>query len=49
MKFHVAVTEGSLQALNARRKDERDREEDWIAARRKELSCPACHGPRPPQ
>ncbi|CAM5735258.1 Ribbon-helix-helix protein CopG domain-containing protein OS=Streptomyces fumanus OX=67302 GN=GCM10018772_70490 PE=4 SV=1 [Streptomyces fumanus] len=40
MKFHVAVTENALKALNARRKDERDREEDWIAARRKELILP---------
>ncbi|MGC9478790.1 hypothetical protein ACP4I1_32205 [Streptomyces sp. WG4] len=40
MKFHVAVTEDALKALNARRKDERDREEEWIAARRKELILP---------
>ncbi|MGW3253536.1 hypothetical protein ACWDCX_23620 [Streptomyces fungicidicus] len=40
MKFHVAVTEDALKALNARRKDEREREEEWIAARRKELILP---------
>ncbi|MEV6147034.1 hypothetical protein [Streptomyces sp. NPDC051992] len=40
MKFHVAVTEQALKALNARRKDEQDREEEWIAARRKELIEP---------
>ncbi|MFD8268507.1 hypothetical protein [Streptomyces althioticus] len=40
MKFHVAVTKGALEALNARRDDERDREERWIAARRKELILP---------
>jgi hypothetical protein len=40
MKFHVAVTEGALKALNAHRKDERDREEEWIAARRRELLVP---------
>ncbi|MFI2764863.1 hypothetical protein ACH5A3_39540 [Streptomyces echinatus] len=39
-KFHVAVTEDALKALNARRKAEQDREEDWIAARRKELILP---------
>lgn len=40
MKFHVAVTEDALKALNARRKEERDREEEWVAARRKELILP---------
>jgi hypothetical protein len=40
MKFHVAVTEDALEALNARRKEEREREEEWIAARRKELILP---------
>ncbi|MFD4412443.1 hypothetical protein [Streptomyces sp. NPDC058475] len=40
MKFHVAVTEDALKALNALRKAERDREEEWIAARRKELILP---------
>ncbi|MFF3958839.1 hypothetical protein ACFYY1_37390 [Streptomyces sp. NPDC001890] len=40
MKFHVAVTEDALKALNGRRKDEREREEEWIAARRKELIAP---------
>ncbi len=40
MKFHVAVTEDALKALNERRKDEREREEEWIAARRKELILP---------
>ncbi|GAA3312173.1 hypothetical protein GCM10020295_83310 [Streptomyces cinereospinus] len=40
MKFHVAVTEDALKALNARRKDEREREEKWVAARRKELILP---------
>ncbi|MEU6946621.1 hypothetical protein ABZ957_15535 [Streptomyces sp. NPDC046316] len=36
MKFHVAVTEDSLARLNKRAKDERDREESWIAERRRE-------------
>lgn len=40
MKFHVALTEGALKALNARSKDERDREEEWVTARRKELIVP---------
>ncbi|MFC5076178.1 hypothetical protein [Kitasatospora cinereorecta] len=40
MKFHVAVTEDALKALNAHRKDERDREEEWIATRRRELIVP---------
>src|SRR5690242_10733227 len=40
MKFHVAVTEDALRALNARRKDEREREEAWIAERRQELLVP---------
>ncbi|MFE1075163.1 hypothetical protein ACFW5W_28590 [Streptomyces sp. NPDC058783] len=40
MKFHVAVTEDALKALNARRKDERDREAEWVTARRKELITP---------
>ncbi|MEU9535869.1 hypothetical protein AB0D00_26620 [Streptomyces sp. NPDC048213] len=40
MKFHVAVTEDALKALNARRKDEDDREREWVAARRKELIVP---------
>jgi hypothetical protein len=40
MRFHVAVTASALEALNARREDEKDREEDWIAARRQELLVP---------
>ncbi|MFF8293636.1 hypothetical protein ACF068_31130 [Streptomyces sp. NPDC016309] len=40
MKFHVAVTEEALKALNAHRKAERDREERWVAARRQELIVP---------
>ncbi|MFF0170234.1 hypothetical protein [Streptomyces prasinus] len=40
MKFHVAVTEEALKALNAHRKAERDREHEWIAARRRELIVP---------
>ncbi|CUW33408.1 hypothetical protein CFC35_41500 [Streptomyces sp. FBKL.4005] len=40
MKFHVAVTEEALKALNALRKDEREREEEWVASRRRELIVP---------
>ncbi|MFD0253711.1 hypothetical protein ACFVGX_22655 [Streptomyces sp. NPDC127113] len=40
MKFHVALTEDALKALNALRKAEQDREEKWVAARRKELIPP---------
>ncbi|MEU8529537.1 hypothetical protein AB0C77_28705 [Streptomyces sp. NPDC048629] len=40
MKFHVAVTEESLARLNGHAKDERDREETWIAERRRERLVP---------
>lgn len=40
MKFHVAVTEHSLEALNACATAERNREKEWIAARRQELLLP---------
>lgn len=40
MKFHVAVTEEALKALNAHRDAERKREDEWIAARRRELIEP---------
>jgi hypothetical protein len=40
MRFHVAVTEEALKALNAHREAEREREEEWIAARRRELIVP---------
>ncbi|RPK69978.1 hypothetical protein EES45_36270 [Streptomyces sp. ADI97-07] len=40
MKFHVALTEDALKGVNARRKAERDREEEWIAERRRELLVP---------
>ncbi|MEU1312577.1 hypothetical protein ABZ419_27310 [Streptomyces cinnamoneus] len=40
MKFHVAVTKESLKRLNAYCKDERKREERWIAERRQELLIP---------
>ncbi|MFB6840231.1 hypothetical protein [Streptomyces sp. NPDC056361] len=36
MKFHVAVTEEALNRLNSHAKDERDREDAWIAERRRE-------------
>ncbi|MFI9214293.1 hypothetical protein ACIGW7_39960 [Streptomyces sp. NPDC053253] len=40
MKFHVAVTEEALGGLNAHAKAERDREDAWIAERRRELLEP---------
>ncbi|MFF8280034.1 hypothetical protein ACF05T_28725 [Streptomyces lateritius] len=40
MKFHVAVTEESLDRLNNHAKDERDREDAWIAERRRGLLEP---------
>ncbi|UQI49768.1 hypothetical protein M1P56_35800 (plasmid) [Streptomyces sp. HU2014] len=40
IKFHVAVTEEALKALNTYRKAERDREDGWIAERRQELLTP---------
>ncbi|WP_344458421.1 hypothetical protein, partial [Actinomadura kijaniata] len=40
MKFHVAVTEESLDRLNGHAQAERDREDAWIAERRRELLEP---------
>lgn len=40
MKFHVAVTEEALKALNAHRNTELEREKEWITARRQELITP---------
>ncbi|WP_331718720.1 hypothetical protein [Streptomyces sp. NBC_00212] len=40
MKFHVALTEDALKGLNGNRKAERDREETWVAERRRELLVP---------
>ncbi|WP_189135153.1 hypothetical protein [Wenjunlia tyrosinilytica] len=40
MKFHVAVTEHALEALNEYAEAERNREKEWIAARRRELLLP---------
>ncbi|WP_344319558.1 hypothetical protein, partial [Streptomyces yatensis] len=40
MKFHVAVTEESLDRLNGHAQAEREREDAWIAERRRELLEP---------
>lgn len=40
MKFHVALTEDALNGLNGIRQDEQEREETWIAERRRELLTP---------
>ncbi|MFE3603439.1 hypothetical protein [Streptomyces sp. NPDC059142] len=40
MKFHVALTEHALEGLNATRKAEREREEEWIAGLRQKLLVP---------
>ncbi|MEV6357953.1 hypothetical protein [Streptomyces hydrogenans] len=41
MKFHVAVTETALKRLNEFATGERDREDAWIAERRRELLDPS--------
>ncbi|WP_042404414.1 hypothetical protein [Streptacidiphilus carbonis] len=40
MKFHVAVTEEALTALNAYRRAEQVRETEWVTERRRELLVP---------
>lgn len=40
MKFHVALTEEALNGLNGNRQAEQEREETWIAERRRELLIP---------